>query len=131
MARWFDGGQSGSGGGPAIDNGSHAAGFGGTTGVNGDSNVMGGVASGAAAGGAVGGPWGAIIGAAASLVGGLMKQKDDEKARKLAWEASQKQEAQKRLFTAQGQQVDNAGEMGNREQNAIQQLMGVFARSAR
>jgi hypothetical protein len=99
--------------------------------LNQGGDVKSGVAQGAAGGAAVGGPWGAIIGAAAGLLGGLIQQKDAEKARKLALELEQKRSAQDRLYGAQQRQTQIAGEMGNREQSAIQQLMGVFARSAR
>lgn len=96
-----------------------------------ETNPASGAVQGGAAGAAVGGPWGAIIGAAAGLLGGLIQQKDAEKARKLAQEQEQKRSAQDRLYGAQQRQTQIAGEMGNREQSAIQQLMGVFARSAR
>lgn len=89
-----------------------------------------GAMTGAAAGSAAG-PYGAIIGALAGLVGGLMQQKDAEKARKLAYESQQKLSAQDRQYGMQNRQIQTAGEMGNREGSAIQQLMGVFARSAR
>lgn len=88
----------------------------------------------AVAGGAAGsaaGPWGAAIGALAGLLGGLIQQKDAEKARKLAFDEEQKRSAQDRLYGMQSRQIQTAGQMGDREGNSIQNLMGVFARSAR
>lgn len=121
MARFYEGGGLNAGGGGLPEN---------VNAQNPGTTPMGSAATGAAAGSAAG-PYGAIIGALAGLMGGLLQQKDAEKARKLAYEQEQKRSAQDRQFGMQNRQIQTAGEMGNREQSAIQQLMGVFARSAR
>lgn len=96
-----------------------------------DSSQIGGAAGGAATGAAVGGPWGAVIGAVAGLLMQHQQRKEQEKAQKRAFELAEREKAQRGVLAMQNQLINTAGDMGNREQSAIANLINVFGRATR
>lgn len=80
-----------------------------------------------AAGGAAGGPWGMMIAAALALV-------QNAKAKKAAAAAAKEEERRfhrDQIPAAQAQQQGAAKEIGDKQMSAIQQMLGVLARSQR
>ncbi len=87
-----------------------------------------GAAKGAAAGSAAG-PWGAVIGAVAGLLTQQKAAKEAARVNQLNWQEANRQRELQNVQRYQENQINTAGQMGNREQSAINQLLGVFARS--
>jgi hypothetical protein len=69
--------------------------------------------------------------AGAGLLQSLMNQQSQEESDRRALALAREQQAKQALQQAQQNQLSITGQAGDREQNAIQQLINVFQRSAR